>query len=179
MRKLLLLAPGLLLASCHSEQVALRTRSAISKPIAATTPVVVLDSTLAATVVAAHPATVPNVTARATEPLPTQRPKPHRASSLRPIVTVAATTTRLAPVAKRWAHRLQRKRPTEGAAESGLGSIGLFFIGVVLALLAGLGALVSLIPGVSFWGGIGLAAAGLVVLFLLYSLLSGGKGKKK
>jgi hypothetical protein len=33
-------------------------------------------------------------------------------------------------------------------------------------------ALFALIPGVSFWGGLGLAAAALVVLFLLYSLVS-------
>jgi hypothetical protein len=49
----------------------------------------------------------------------------------------------------------------------------------VLGLLAGLGALVSLIPGIGFFGGVGLAAAGLLVLFLLYSLLSGGKKKAK
>jgi hypothetical protein len=82
------------------------------------------------------------------------------------------------PLAKQLAHKLQRQRPTEGAAENGLGRVALFFIGVVLAVLAGLAALVSLIPGVSFWGGLGLAAAGLVVIFLLYSLFSGGKKKK-
>jgi len=77
---------------------------------------------------------------------------------------------------------LLRQHATAGpahTAESGLGGIGLFVIAVVLGLLAGLGALVSLIPGISFFGGVGLAAAGLLVLFLLYSLLSGGKKKVK
>jgi uncharacterized membrane protein YdfJ with MMPL/SSD domain len=82
------------------------------------------------------------------------------------------------PVAKRLAQRLQQRRSTEGAAESGLGSIGLFVIGVVLAILAGLGALVNVVFGVGFFTGVGYAAAGLVVLFLLYSLFSGGKKKK-
>jgi small-conductance mechanosensitive channel len=89
-----------------------------------------------------------------------------------------ATAKLAAPVAKQLARRFQRQRPTEGTAENGLGRVALFFIGVVLAVLAGLAALVSLIPGVSFWGGLGLVAAGLVVLFLLYSLFSGGKKKK-
>ena len=78
-------------------------------------------------------------------------------------------------------HPLTRQRATAGPAhttENGLGGIALFFIGVVLALLAGLGALVSLIFGTGFFTGVGFAAAGLVVLFLLYKLLS-GDGKKK
>jgi uncharacterized membrane protein YdfJ with MMPL/SSD domain len=82
------------------------------------------------------------------------------------------------PMTKQLAHRLRQRRSTEGAAESGLGGIGLFVIGVVLALLAGLGALVNVIFSVGFFTGVGYAAAGLVVLFLLYSLFSGGKKKK-
>ena len=74
--------------------------------------------------------------------------------------------------------RLLRQRATHGAAENGLGRVALFFIGVVLAVVAGLAALFALIPGVSFWGGVGLALAALVVLYLLYSLVSGGKKKK-
>lgn len=73
--------------------------------------------------------------------------------------------------------RLLRQRATHGAAENGLGRVALFFIGVALGVVAGLAALFALIPGVSFWGGVGLAAAALVVLFLLYSLASGGKKK--
>ena len=85
-------------------------------------------------------------------------------------------------VARLLPKHLLRQHATSGpahTAESGLGGIGFFVIAVVLGLLAGLGALVSLIPGISFFGGVGLAAAGLVVLFLLYSLLSGGKKKAK
>ena len=44
---------------------------------------------------------------------------------------------------------------------------------VVLAVLAGLAALASLIPGVSFWGGLGLAAGGLLVLYALASSVFG------
>ncbi len=60
-------------------------------------------------------------------------------------------------------------------AEAGLGRTVLFIVGVVLAVLAGLAALVSLIPGVSFWGGLGLAVGGLLVLGLIYKLFSGKK----
>ena len=97
-----------------------------------------------------------------------------KARTLAPLATMKLA----APLAKQLAHRLQRPRPTEGAAENGLGRVALFFIGVTLALLAGLAALFALIPGVSFWGGLGLAVGALVVLFLLYSLVSGGKKKK-
>jgi hypothetical protein len=72
---------------------------------------------------------------------------------------------------------LGRRPTTEGAAENGLGRVALFFIGVALAVVAGLAALLALIPGVSFWGGLGLAVGALVVLFLLYSLVSGSKKK--
>jgi hypothetical protein len=87
--------------------------------------------------------------------------------------TVAATAQPQA----RHLPRLLRQRATHGAAENGLGRVALFFIGVALALVAGLAALFALIPGVSFLGGVGLAVAALVVLYLLYSLVSGGKKK--
>lgn len=92
--------------------------------------------------------------------------------------TIAATAG--LPQAQQARHlpRLLRQRATHGAAENGLGRVALFFIGVALAVVAGLAALFALIPGVSFWGGVGLAVAALVVLFLLYSLASGGKKKK-
>jgi hypothetical protein len=45
-------------------------------------------------------------------------------------------------------------------------------------VLAGLAALVNLIFGVGFFTALGYTAAGLVVLFLLYSLFSKGKKKK-
>ena len=82
---------------------------------------------------------------------------------------------------RRWQH-LGRPHATAGparTAESGLGGIGLFFIAVLLGVLAGLGALVSVIFGTGFFAGVGFAAAGLVVLLLLYLLLSGGKKKSK
>ena len=178
MRKLLLLAPVLLLASCHSAQVALQPKSAAAEPITAATPTLPFDSTLAATVVAARPvATVDSPTPPpAAQPLPPVQ-RPQRTSVLRPIARLA-TAGIAAPVAKQLAHRLQRQRPTEGAAENGLGRVALFFIGVVLAVLAGLAALVNLIFSVGFFTALGYTAAGLVVLFLLYSLFSGGKKKK-
>jgi len=92
--------------------------------------------------------------------------------------TALATLAVPTRASRQLSQRLGRRHTTEGAAENGLGGIGLFAIGVVLALLAGLGALFALIPGVSFFGGVGLAVGALVVLFLLYSLVSGGKKKK-
>ena len=181
MRKPLWLAPALLLAGCRSEQLVLQTQSATSAPIVSTAPRVLLDSTFTATVAAPRPlgaastaASLPapatlSVAPRPVAPLPRQKA----------VLQLPALSKLLIakPVAKQLAHRL-RSRSTEGAAESGLGGIGFFVIGVVLALLAGLGALVNLIFSVGFFTGVGYAAAGLVVLFLLYSLFSGGKGKK-
>ncbi|NML67570.1 hypothetical protein HHL22_20405 [Hymenobacter sp. RP-2-7] len=99
-----------------------------------------------------------------------------------PTLSPAAAPSRLAG-AGRWVLRpLLRQRATAGPAhttENGLGGIALFFLAVVLGLLAGLGALVSVIFGTGFFTGVGFAAAGLLVLFLLYSLLSGGKKKSK
>jgi hypothetical protein len=172
MKKLLCVVPALLLAGCHSQQVAFQFQPATATSVATATlpateelPVTSPAEATAAPVVAASPI------------------KP--AKRLRPRQLVAAfkalppsTLARLASttLAERPQH-LGRRHTTEGAAESGLGGIGFFVIGVVLAILAGLAALLALIPGVSFWGGLGLAAAALVVLFLLYSLVSGGKKK--
>lgn len=178
MRKLLLLAPVLLLASCHSAQVALKPQATVSEPLAASAPTVPLDSTLAATVVATRPATG---AAAATALPPTQRlqsqQRPHRAGPV-PALLSLAKAANVAPATKRLTQRIQRQHPTEGTAENGLGRVALFFIGVVLAVLAGLAALVNVIFGVGFFTALGYTAAGLVVLFLLYSLFSGGKKKK-
>jgi hypothetical protein len=179
MRKLLLLAPVLLLASCHSTHVALQPKSAAAEPITVTTPTLPFDSTKTATVVATRPAS-----ASAPTPLPATQPLPpvgrsQRTSVLRPIARLATAANIATPVAKRLAHHLQRQRPTEGVAENGLGGVALFFIGVVLAVLAGLAALVNLIFSVGFFTALGYTAAGLVVLFLLYSLFSKGKKKKQ
>ncbi|MFD1873864.1 hypothetical protein [Hymenobacter bucti] len=182
MRKPLWLAPALLLASCRSEQLVFQTPPATSVPVAATAPRVLADTTLTATVAAARPsetaATAAPLAAPASHslvPLPAE-PRPPRKAQLRlPALSNVFITK---PLAKQLAHRLRQRRSTEGTAESGLGGIGLFVIGVVLALLAGLGALVNVIFSVGFFTGVGCAAAGLVVLFLLYSLFSGGKKKK-
>ncbi|HET9504005.1 MAG TPA: hypothetical protein VFO93_10715 [Hymenobacter sp.] len=179
MRKILVLAPALLLAGCHSAQVVTQPATPVAEPLAIAAPTVPFDSALAATVTTTLPApagpAAAAATPAATRPQVQKAPRPaQKAPTLAPLATVRLA----APIAKQLAHKLQRQRPTEGAAENGLGRVALFFIGVVLAVLAGLAALVSLIPGVSFWGGLGLVAAGLVVLFLLYSLFSGGKKKK-
>ncbi|OGX90243.1 hypothetical protein BEN49_07285 [Hymenobacter coccineus] len=68
---------------------------------------------------------------------------------------------------------------TQRTAENGLGRVALFFIGVTLAVLAGLAALVNFIFGVGFFTALGYTAAGLVVLYLLYKLFSPKKPAKK
>lgn len=175
MRNLFLLAPALLLAGCHSQQVAFQFQPAPPSVALAPTPT------------PAEPAASPRVEARelavatASPAKPVKRLRPrHVAAALKALppttlATLATTTLAQRPLPRQLP--VGRRHTTEGAAESGLGGIGLFVIGVVLALLAGLGALIALIPGVSFLGGVGLAAAALVVLFLLYSLVSGGKKK--
>jgi small-conductance mechanosensitive channel len=179
MRKILVLAPALLLAGCHSAQVVTQRPAPVAEPLAAAVPAAPFDSSLAATVTTTLPAAPAETAAAATPAVarPQTQPSPRPAQKAHTLAPLA-TTKLAAPLAKQLAHKLQRQRPTEGAAENGLGRVALFFIGVVLAVLAGLAALVSLIPGVSFWGGLGLVAAGLVVIFLLYSLFSGGKKKK-
>lgn len=180
MRKILVLAPALLLAGCHSAQVVTQPATPVAEPLATVASAAPFDSALTATVTVTLPAAsigsaATAVVPAATQPQVQQTPRlPQKAHMLAPL----ATARLAAPLAKQLAHKLQRQRPTEGAAENGLGRVALFFIGVVLAVLAGLAALVSLIPGISFWGGLGLVAAGLVVIFLLYSLFSGGKKKK-
>ena len=181
MRKPLWLAPALLLAGCRSEQLVFQTPPTASTPVVAAAPRVLTDTTLMATVAVARPLApaapaapraVPTSPAAAAQPA---APLPYHTKVKLPALTKILITK---PVAKQLAHRLRQLRSTEGAAESGLGGIGLFVIGVVLALLAGLGALVNVIFSVGFFTGVGYAAAGLVVLFLLYSLFSGGKKKK-
>jgi hypothetical protein len=182
MRKPLWLAPALLLAGCRSEQLVFQTQPATSTPVAATAPMALADTTLTATVATARPlGAAPSPALLVTPTTPAAAPRPvaplprHKAALRLPALPKLLITK---PVTKQLAHRLQQRRSTEGAAESGLGGIGLFVIGVVLALLAGLGALVNVIFSVGFFTGVGYAAAGLVVLFLLYSLFSGGKKKK-
>ncbi|WP_151086833.1 hypothetical protein [Hymenobacter baengnokdamensis] len=96
----------------------------------------------------------------------------HRAALVAPLRHLAAVATR-----QQLVHRPGRKPTTEGAAESGLGRVALFFIGVIAVVLAGLAALVNLIFSVGFFTALGYTAAGLVVLALLYLLVSGKKKK--
>ena len=180
MRKFVWLVPALLLAGCRSEQVVFQFQ-----PAAAT--LAVSGGVGAAAVAAPTPAALP--TPRAAAPLA-------KAGVVAPAMPAApappamprrpALATRLARAAtlplaqtQRLARHLGRRPATEGAAENGLAGVALFFIGVALAVVVGLGALVSLIFDVGFFTGVGYAAAGLVVLALLYSLLSGGGKKKK
>lgn len=175
MRKPLWLVPALLLAGCRSEQLVLSPPAAASQPTAAA-PSFLADTTLTATVAATRPARPAAVPAGSTLQQPHRLPS--QANPPRLHLPPVAKLFVAAPVAKRLAQHLKPRRPTKEVAESGLGQIGLFFIGVVLAILAGLAALVNVIFGVGFFTALGYTAAGLVVLALLYSLLSGGKKKK-
>ena len=183
MRKLLCVVPALLLASCHSQQVAFQFQPApaTSVPVAAAPAGVSPEITVVA---AATPATSPAVVGTAPAPKPAKRLRPRQLASalttLPPSTLATLATVAPAPTGQPLMQRLPhlRRATTEGAAESGLGRVALFFIAVALGIVAGLGALLALIPGVSFWGGVGLAVAALVVLFLLYSLVSGGKKKR-
>ena len=183
MRKLFFLAPALLLAGCRGEQVAFQFQpaTATSVPLAAAPQGGV--SPEVTVVAAARPAI--GAQAAGTTPAPPRRLRPRQVvaalRALPPSTLATLATAGPTPASQQWAARrphLGRRHATEGAAENGLGRVALFFIGVTLALLAGLAALFALIPGVSFWGGVGLAVGALVVLFLLYSLVSGGKNKK-
>lgn len=176
MRKLLYVVPALLLAGCHSQQVAFQFQPVPSSVAMAPAPAPA-ESTVSP---GAEASVLPVATTSPTKPAKRLRPR-QLAAALKTLPPATLATLATAPtLAQRPLPRhvsLGRRHTTEGAAESGLGGIGFFVIGVVLALLAGLGALFALIPGVSFFGGVGLAAAALVVLFLLYSLVSGGKKK--
>ncbi len=178
---LLPLLAGFMASSCQSSRPGFSFQPAPCR--AATTVMSGVGTTLADSV--ALPAT------EATEFVmtgPTPRPGARRLARLAAVLpqlraAVAGpvgTLTAKQPQTQSARHlpRLLRQRATHGAAENGLGRVALFFIGVALGVVAGLAALFALIPGVSFWGGVGLAAAALVVLFLLYSLVSGGKKKK-
>ncbi len=180
---LLPLLAGFMVSSCQSSRPSFSFQPAPYRAATAGAPGVgttLADSATmpiapaAAEVVVAGLAPTPRISAKRLARLAAVLPR-LAAASADPTV---ATVTTLPQAQPRHLPRLLRPRATHGAAESGLGNIGLFFIGVVLAILAGLAALFALIPGVSFWGGVGLAVGALVVLYLLYSLVSGGKKKK-
>jgi len=183
MRKILCVVPALLLASCHSQQVAFQFQPApaTSVPVAAPAAGASPEITVVGAATPAETAAAPSATPA---PKAAQRLRPRQLAAalkaLPPSALTTLATTAPAPASQPLMQRLPhlRRHATEGAAENGLGRVALFFIGVALAVVAGLAALLALIPGVSFWGGLGLAVAALVVLFLLYSLVSGGKKKK-
>jgi hypothetical protein len=178
MRKLFLLVPALLLAGCRGEQVAFQFQRApaMSLPVAATPAGASLQAAAATAALPAETQVAPSTTA----PLkPTQPLRPRRLAAAFKALPQSTLLTLAAPTraSQQLAQHIRRRHPTEGAAENGLGRVALFFIGVTLAVLAGLAALVNLIFSVGFFTALGYTAAGLVVLFILYSLLSGGKKK--
>lgn len=190
MKKFFLALP-FLLAGCQSERVAFQFQP--GPPAVGAAPVRQSrhPQALAAQPEAATPQAAPSSAETAAQPSAPRAARPPRlrfaaGSRLLPPLapTTRPTTPALAdapPLSRPALRQLVRQRATAGPArttESGLGGIALFFIAVVLGLLAGLGALVSLIFGTGFFTGVGFAAAGLLVLFLLYLLLSGGKHKK-
>ncbi|MGI4739197.1 MAG: hypothetical protein ACRYG7_28860 [Janthinobacterium lividum] len=176
MKKIVFLAPALLLAGCRGEQVAFQFQPASATSVALAPSVAAASSTttLPTPVTAVAPAPV------AALPLPARPMRPRRLAAALKALPPTALATLAAPTraGRQLSQHLGRRHATEGAAESGLGRVALFFIAVALGLVAGLAALFALIPGVSFFGGVGLAVGALVVLFLLYSLVSGGKKKK-
>jgi len=177
MKKPLWLVPALLLAGCRSEQVAFQFQPAPASSYTVGVPLAGSQPT-AAGAASAGLAPAPAATQGPQAERPLRRHRLAAALHALPPATFAALA---APTraAQRLPQHLGRRHTTEGAAESGLGRVALFFIGVVLAVLAGLAALVNLIFSVGFFTALGYTAAGLVVLALLYMLLSGGKKKKK
>ncbi|TDN36189.1 hypothetical protein E4631_07960 [Hymenobacter sp. UV11] len=176
---LLPLLAGFMASSCQSSRPSFSFQPAPYRAATAVAPRV--STTLADS--AALPA-APVAEAVVVGAAPTPHPGAQRLVTVLPRLQTAAltdptlaTTTTLPQAQLRHWPRLLRQQATHGAAENGLGRVALFFIGVALAIVAGLAALFALIPGVSFWGGVGLAVGALVVLYLLYSLVSGGKKK--
>jgi len=185
MRKLFFLVPALLLAGCRGEQVAFQFQPATATSVPLATAPQGGVSPEVTVVAAATPAAVTEDLGTTLAPTPAKHRRPRQVVAALKMLPPSTLATLAAAMPTQASQQLLQRRPhlgrrhtTEGAAENGLGRVALFFIGVTLALLAGLAALFALIPGVSFWGGLGLAAGALVVLFLLYSLVSGGKKKK-
>lgn len=175
MKRILFLVPALLLAGCRGEQVAFQFQPAPATSVAMAPEIPITSSSIAPSTPAAVPTPAP-VTAL---PKTAGQLRPRRlATTLNALPTNALSTLAAPTLASRQlSQHLRRRHATEGAAENGLGRVALFFIAVTLGVLAGLAALVNLIFSVGFFTALGYTAAGLVVLFLLYSLLSGGKKK--
>ena len=176
MNKAYLLLPALVLAGCQSQRLAFGPMP--PPTLAAPVPASPIDSATALVVLrASSVAGLP-----VAQPLPKQAPARRHRPAPAPAIALSEATVAVAPVVPARPRLLQRlalrQMATAGPAhttESGLGRTVLFILAVVLALVAGLAALFALIPGVSFWGGLGLAVGALVVIGLLFKLLSGGK----
>jgi hypothetical protein len=173
MRKTLFLVPALLLAGCRGEQVAFQFQPAPATSVALAPRAAITNSAA----ITSAPAAAPALVIAPAKPAGQLRPR-RLAAAIKSLPTKAFTTLSAPTLAsQQLSQHLLRRHTTEGAAESGLGRVALFFIAVTLGVLAGLAALVNLIFSVGFFTALGYTAAGLVVLFLLYSLLSGSKSK--
>ncbi len=182
-----------LAAGCRSEQVAFRFTTPVGAgpgalartPRSAPTGAPEVPTT---TALAEAPATAPGASATAAaiatgaparkgfgQVMRNQAQQLRALSPLPRLATAPGDLTQLRPH-RRTAGALAH---TQRTTENGLGRVALFFIGVTLAVLAGLAALVNLIFGVGFFTALGYTAAGLVVLFLLYQLFSPKKPAKK
>jgi hypothetical protein len=175
MKKLLFLT-GVVLAGCRSEQAVFQFQPGASSQAVARAAVP------AEAMLAAEVRVAPAPAMRASSLPPRQRrshpqPQEQRVTTLASSPLLPAATPQHTVAQRLLPHLVPKQRATSGAAENGLGRVALFFIGVVLGVLAGLAALVNVIFGVGFFTALGYTAAGLVVLFLLYRLFSGGKKK--
>ncbi|RZL12297.1 MAG: hypothetical protein EOO62_11340 [Hymenobacter sp.] len=173
MKRTLFLVPALLLAGCRGEQVAFQFQPAPATSVTMAPTIPVTSSAAAPSTQALAPVAV------AAAPKPAVQLRSRRLVATLNALPAKALNTLAAPTlaSRQLSQHLLRRHTTEGAAENGLGRVALFFIAVALGVLAGLAALVNLIFSVGFFTALGYTAAGLVVLFLLYSLLSGGKKK--
>ncbi len=171
MRKALFLVPALLLAGCRGEQVAFQFQPAPATSVALAPTIPVTSSAAILSEPVAAGASV------AAQPSPTKQLRARRLAHTFNALPGNTLTMIATPMlaSRQLSQHLRRRHATEGAAENGLGRVALFFIAVVLGVLAGLAALVNLIFSVGFFTALGYTAAGLVVLFLLYSLLSSKK----
>lgn len=180
-----------LLASCRSEQVAFQFATPVgagpgalartprpAPPVAPETPAAAAPAP-ATTAAAGAPATVAAAGAPTRQRL--SQSVRSQARQLLALRSLARPALALEAPAQLRPHRRAAGAlaHTQRTAEAGLGRVALFFIGVVLAVLAGLAALVNLIFGVGFFTALAYTAAGLVVLYLLYQLLSPKKAVKK
>ena len=162
-----------LLAGCRSEQVAFNFSAPVGagpgapRRVASPAAADARPAPLAPAVSAVAPARLLENAA----PAETRRLRARRPAALRAVQRTAVKLALAGPLRPR--HRAGSAiARTQRTAEAGLGRTVLFILGVVLAVLAGLAALVNVIFGVGFFTALGYTAAGLLVLYLLYQLFS-------